>query len=154
MQGRQMCLRSRAALKIAIEVNHIVIPSADKSAAARVLAGVLGLEIERCPRELVRIRTSDGLTLDFADLGAALALQCAFLLTNDEFDAALARIRAESIAHFARFDGEGPGRINHRGGGRGVYFEGPDRHLFELIEQSEAAASGNRIKAIAVKYAY
>ena len=26
-----------------------------------------------------------------------------------------------------------PGQINHRYGGRGVYFDDPDKHLFELM---------------------
>ena len=154
MRDRRKCLRSEAASNIAVEINHIVIPSADKRAAARVLAQVLGLEIDAGHGEVVRIQTVDGLTLDFADASIALVLQCAFLLTNDEFDAALARIRSESIAYFARFDGQGPGRINRRRGGRGIYFDSPDHHLFELIEQGGTAARGNRIKAIAVKYAY
>ena len=28
-----------------------------------------------------------------------------------------------------------PGRINHHFGGRGVYFDDPDGHLFEIITQ-------------------
>src|SRR5215472_13104119 len=140
MPDRRGCLRSKAASNIAVEINHIVIPSADKRAAARALATVLGLEIESSAVELIRIRTSDGLALDFTDSGAALALQCAFLLTNAEFDAAVERIRGKAIDYFARFNGEGPGLINHRRGGRGVYFDSPDHHLFELIEQNDASA--------------
>jgi hypothetical protein len=143
-----------AASNIAVEINHIVIPSADKRAAARALANILGLEIEYSAGEMVRTRTSDGLALDFIDSGAAVALQCAFLLTDAEFDAAVGRIRSEAIDYFARFDGEGPGLINYRRGGRGVYFDSIDRHLFELIEENETPPRANRIRAIAVKYAY
>jgi hypothetical protein len=50
-----------------------------------------------------------------------------------EFDAALSRIRAAGVAHYANFRRERPGEISHLYEGRGVYFDDPNGHLLELI---------------------
>ena len=64
----------------------------------------------------------------------AIALQhLAFLVGEDEFDAALARIRQRTKEIWADPAKAQPGRINRHFGGRGVYFEDPDGHLFEII---------------------
>jgi len=152
--NRRLSFRSRAAPNIIVEFNHIIIPAADKRAAAHFLARVLGLKTTYGPGEQIRLQTGHGLTLDFADFSSALALQCAFMVTESEFDAVLVRLRSEAIDYFASFDGEGRGQINRRHGGRGIYFDGPDRHLFELIEQTDTSAPKGRIKALAIKYAY
>ena len=55
------------------------------------------------------------------------------LVSEAEFDAALSRIRAAGVAHYANFRRERPGEINHLYGGRGVYFDDPNGHLLELI---------------------
>ena len=43
------------------------------------------------------------------------------------------------------------GEINWRDGSRCIYFDDPDGHLFELIEQLDASATDSRIKAVAIK---
>ena len=50
-----------------------------------------------------------------------------------EFDAIFDRVKAEGISY-----GSGPrsrtdGEINHRRGGRGVYFEDPNGHVLEIL---------------------
>ena len=57
----------------------------------------------------------------------------AFLISEAEFDAALPRVRKLAKQIWADPARKQPGRINHHFGGRGVYFEDPDGHLFELI---------------------
>jgi len=151
MPRRGTCLRSRLASRIAVEVNHIVIPSADNLAEARLLGCVLGLDLECAQGELVRIRATSGLMLDFPASETPLALQCAFLVSGAEFDDALARLRHAAIIYFAHFDGDGRGEIS-RFGGRVIYFDGLEGHLFELIEKADGPSSS--IKALAVKYAY
>jgi catechol 2,3-dioxygenase-like lactoylglutathione lyase family enzyme len=146
-----VCRRSETALDVAVEVNHIVIPAKDKRATAELLAYVLGLEVEGCFGEFVRIRGSNGLTLDFSEFNACWAFQCAFLVNGVEFDAALSRIDSGAIHFYAEFDRTGFGKINWRDGSRCIYFEDPDGHLFELIEQLDESASESRIKAVAIK---
>lgn len=144
----------RPALNIAVEVNHIVIPAEDKRATAGLLAYILGLEVEGDSDQFVRIRTSDGLTLDFSEPEAWHGLvQCAFLVSPKEFDVVLARISG-TINFYAALDGTGRGEINHLHGVRCIYFDDPNGHLFELIEQPDASAPDSRIKAVAIKCTY
>ena len=63
-----------------------------------------------------------------------IALQhLAFLVGEEEFDGALARVRERTKEIWADPAKQQPGRINHHFGGRGVYFDDPDGHLFEII---------------------
>src|SRR5262249_5935990 len=59
-----------------------------------------------------------------------------FLVDEDEFDAAFARIRDQGLAYYAEPGGGRPGHINHRWGGRGVYFDDPDHHARELLTRA------------------
>ena len=74
-----------------------------------------------------------GVTLDYSDSLDFRPQHYAFLVSEAEFDAALSRIRAAGVAHYANFRRELPGEINHLYGGRGVYFDDPSGHLLELI---------------------
>ena len=142
----------RPTLKVAVEVNHIVIPAKDTRATADLLAYILGLDVEDNSDRFVRIRTSYGLTLDFSEPKAWHGpIQCAFLVSRAEFDAALSRMSRGAIDFYAAFDRKGRGEINHLHCGRGIYFDDPDGHLFELIEQLDTSAAKSRIKAVAIK---
>ena len=59
----------------------------------------------------------------------------AFLVSDAEFDAAFARIRAQGVRYYADPRRTKPGEINYLHGGRGVYFDDPDGHLMEVITQ-------------------
>ena len=57
----------------------------------------------------------------------------AFKVGEAEFDAIFGRVQEEGILY-----GSGPrsrtdGEINHRRGGRGVYFEDPNGHVLEIL---------------------
>jgi catechol 2,3-dioxygenase-like lactoylglutathione lyase family enzyme len=60
----------------------------------------------------------------------------AFLVGEDDFDAALARIRAADVTFWADPFRNQPGEINTDDGGRGLYFADPDGHLMELLTVS------------------
>src|SRR5205823_4304383 len=81
------------------------------------------------------VRTTNGVTLDFDTREDFRPQHFAFLISEAEFDAALARIRASGVKHYATPRRERPGEINHRYGGRGVYFDDPNGHLMEIITQ-------------------
>ncbi len=118
---------------MSIELNHAVIPAKDKWASARFLAGILGLEAGPQWAHFVPVRLGNGVTLDLDTIADFRPLHLAFLLSESEFDAALARIKSAGTRFYAEFDRSGPGEINRLYGGRGVYFDDPDGHLFELI---------------------
>jgi catechol 2,3-dioxygenase-like lactoylglutathione lyase family enzyme len=85
-----------------------------------------------------------GVTLDFADSPERHHQHYAFLVGEEEFDAAFARIRAAGVTYYADHDRSGRGDINHYYGGRGVYFDTPDGNLFELITQPYGAVPESR----------
>lgn len=146
----------RPASNISVEVNRIVVPASDKRATAELLAYVLGLEVERDTSQFVRIRSGDGLALDVSEPKACRALQCAFLVSGAEFDAAISRMSSGAIDFYAAFDGTRRGEIDRTDGARRIYFDDPDGHLFELIEQLDVnldapGAECDRVRAVAIK---
>src|SRR5438046_3227989 len=102
-----------------VELNHTIIPARDKRASAKFLADILNLEAGPEWGHFVPVRTSNGVTLDFSDAAEVRPQRYAFLVREAEFDAALARIRADDIRHYANFRRELPGEINHFSGGHG-----------------------------------
>lgn len=124
---------------MSVDLNHTIIPARDKWASAKFLADILDLEAGPQWGHFVPVKTGNGVTLDFSDAEGFRPQHYAFLVSEAEFDAALGRIRAQGVKHYANFRRERPGEINHLYGGRGVYFDDPDGHLMELITQPYGA---------------
>ena len=103
---------------MAVELNHTVIAATDKWRSAKFLAGILGLEAGPEWSHFVPVRTSNGVTLDFADAAEFRRAHYAFLVSEQEFDAALSRINEADVAFYADFNRDGRGKINHLYGGR------------------------------------
>ena len=118
---------------MSVALDHTIIFVRDRWASARFLADILGLKVEPEWGPFAPVRTGNGVTLDFADSKDFRPQHYAFLVSEPEFDAALSRIKSDGVKFYSSFDGSGPGEINHLYGGRGVYFEDPNGHLFELI---------------------
>jgi catechol 2,3-dioxygenase-like lactoylglutathione lyase family enzyme len=118
-----------------IELDHIIIPARDKHASAAFLAGILGLPVGQQWGPFIPVRVANRVTLDYADAGAFHSHHFAFLVSDEEFDAAFGRIRESGISYWADPGHTKPGEINHLYGGRGVYFEDPNGHNMELITQ-------------------
>ena len=76
------------------------------------------------------------MTLDYAETFEVHGQHYAFLVSDDEFDAAFARIRAAGIDDWADPMHEQPGEVNNWSGGRGVYFADPDGHNMELLTRA------------------
>jgi catechol 2,3-dioxygenase-like lactoylglutathione lyase family enzyme len=125
---------------VSIQLNHIIIPAKEKWTSAKFLAAILGLEPGPQWGPFVPIRTSNGVTIDFVDAGHFEPYHCAFLVSDVEFDAALAHLRDQRLVFYADFSRKQPGEINHLYGGRGVYFDDPNGHLLELITQPYGTA--------------
>ena len=125
---------------MAVELNHTIIPARDKRASAKFLADILNLEAGPEWGHFVPVRTANGVTLDFDEREDFRPQHFAFLVSEAEFDTALARIRAGDIRHYATPRRERPGEINHRYGGRGVYFDDPNGHLLEILTRPYGSA--------------
>ena len=75
-----------------VELNHTIIPVADKWASARFLAAILGLAAGPEWGIFVPIRLANGVTLDFAEATNFRQQHHAFLVGESEFDEALERL--------------------------------------------------------------
>lgn len=118
---------------MALRLDHTIVPARDKVKAARFIARILGVEYEGTWGHFAPVKVNETLTLDFADSDDLRSNHYAFLASDEEFDAVLRRVKDDG-----RPFGSGPrsradGRINHRHGGRGFYFECDDGHVWEVI---------------------
>src|SRR5271168_2043299 len=79
---------------MSVELNHTIIPAKDKWAAAKFLADILNLEAGPEWGHFVPVKTANGVTLDFDTREEFRPGHYALLVSDAEFDAALARIRS------------------------------------------------------------
>ena len=126
-----------------IQLDHIMVPSRDKVAAARLLGELLGVpwsETSVGPFSAVYI--NDGLTFDFDDWSDSFPLiHYCFRVRAEEFDAILERIRAAGIPYRSNVHGAVDLQTNTFHGGRGVYWNEPDGHQWEMLTVSYARQS-------------
>ncbi|HEY9481927.1 MAG TPA: VOC family protein [Micromonosporaceae bacterium] len=120
---------------MSVDLNHIIIHAQDNRQSAEFLAHILELEVGTEWGPFVPVATSNGVTLDFATIPAeSIVMQhYAFLVSDEEFDAAFARIQRAGVTYYADPHLKQPGEINHHHGGRGLYFMDPTGHGMEII---------------------
>ena len=116
-----------------LELDHTIVPARDKDKAARFFARIFGLAYDGVEPPFAPVRINDRLTLDFVDDDDFRVQHYAFKVSEAEFDAIFGRVQADGVPY-----GSGPyrledGQINHRNGGRGVYFRDPDGHILEIL---------------------
>ena len=118
-----------------IELNHTIVPARDKVASTRFFARIFGLAFDEVEvGYFAPVRVNDKLTLDFDDDVDRFDMHhYAFKVGEAEFDAVFGRIQRERIPYGSEPHSREDGRINHRGGGRGVYFCDPNGHILELL---------------------
>lgn len=117
-----------------IVLNHMIIPAADKRAAAQFLADLLGLQVGEPAGPFVPLRVNGDLTLDFDDRGEVRGGHYAFLIDDSTFDRLLELLeRSPAIPFGSGHAGGWDRKINHLGGGRGVYVLDPNGHGYEFF---------------------
>ena len=119
---------------MAVSFNHTIVASKDRLASARFYRDLL--EVPEAPSWglFTNIQLSDGVLLQFAEPPVDIQMQhYAFLIDDDLFDRAVARLRDQGIEHWADPQMRRPSEINNEHGGRGVYFKDPAGHAIELI---------------------
>lgn len=123
-----------------VQLDHLMVPSRDKIAAAKLLAHLLG--VAWSPTGIgpfVPVYVNDALTLDFDEWREPLPmLHYCFRVDEADFDAILARIHAAGIPYRGDPHGAVDFRINTRHGGRIVYWSQPDGHQWEMLTVSYA----------------
>jgi catechol 2,3-dioxygenase-like lactoylglutathione lyase family enzyme len=119
---------------MSVHLNHTIVSCRDQARSAAFLAGILGLPPAARYGPFLVVRADNDVSLDFAETSGEITAQhYAFLVGEEEFDAAFGRIRERGLPYWADPGRSQPGVINHRDGGRGVYFPDPDGHLLEFL---------------------
>lgn len=123
-----------------IELDHFIVPTHDQVASAQLLADLLGVPwAERTFGPFSAVYLNAGLTLDFqqTDDDFPVAHYC-FRVSQQEFDAILARIEAAGIGYRGSVGGPMDRRINRDYGGAMIYWNEPDGHQWEMLTVSYA----------------
>jgi catechol 2,3-dioxygenase-like lactoylglutathione lyase family enzyme len=126
---------------MAAKLNHTIVWCRDKARSASFLATILGRPAPTPFYHFMVVVLDNDVSLDFMEKAGDVALQhYAFLIDERDFDDAFARIEAARVPYWADPARTRPNEINHSDGGRGVYFEGPEGHLFEIITRPYGSA--------------
>jgi catechol 2,3-dioxygenase-like lactoylglutathione lyase family enzyme len=117
-----------------VTFNHTIIASTDRAESARFFRDLFELPEAPSWGPFLNVQLSDGVLLQFAEPPVEIQMQhYAFLVDDDLFDRAYARLRAENIEHWADPQTKRPNETNTEHGGRGVYFKDPSGHAIEII---------------------
>jgi catechol 2,3-dioxygenase-like lactoylglutathione lyase family enzyme len=117
-----------------VRLNHTIVAAKDKARSAQFLTELLGLPEPQPFGHFLVVKLDDGVSLDYAENSADFLPQhYAFLVSDDVFDALIAKIRDRGIPHWADPQAKHPGEINTHDGGRGVYFQDPSGHFMEAL---------------------
>jgi catechol 2,3-dioxygenase-like lactoylglutathione lyase family enzyme len=125
---------------VTIALDHTIVSARDPRAAAKRLGELLGVPwSESGLGPFSPVYVSDGFTIDFIEDASDFPVQhLCFRVTEPEFDAILARIRAAGIKYRGNVRGPDDGRVNTGYGGRMVYWNDPEGHQWEMLTVSYA----------------
>ena len=124
------------------QLNHTIVWCRDKQKSAAFLVDLLELPKPTRFGPMLVVQLGNGVSLDFYEQEGKIASQhYAFLVSEDEFDRVFARIQAQGLAYWADPGKERRSEIYRLHGGRGVYFDDPDKHLLEVMTQPYTIAS-------------
>ncbi|MBB4689677.1 VOC family protein [Amycolatopsis jiangsuensis] len=122
---------------MAVSLNHTIVLSKDKVAAANFLAEILGLETNAWG-PFIRVHTGET-DIEFMNIEDSAwndhitPQHLCFLLSEDEMDVLLKGLRRHDVQPYEDMFYEEPG-VNNYYGGRGCYIrDAVDGHLFEFI---------------------
>jgi hypothetical protein len=125
---------------MSIELDHLLVPSRDKVAGAKLLAELLDVPwSETGVGPFAPVYVSDSLTLDFDQWSDKIpAGHYCFRMSPAEFDATLERIKARGIAYRSSVHAEVDHQVGSYNGGKIVYWSEPDGHAWEMLTVSYA----------------
>jgi len=135
---------------MAIRLDHTIVPAKDKRASAQFFAEIFGLTVKPGAGYFTQVQVNESLTLDFADeaehwgpeFGSRerQVLHYAFHVSDPEFEAIWARVKARGLPYGSAPGDHANGRIYTHRGGRGFYFEDPYGHLLEIMTVPETGS--------------
>lgn len=125
---------------MAIQLDHIMIPSRNRELAAKQLAEILG--VEWGPARIgpfTAVYVSNDLTIDFDEWEHDFPKgHYCFRVGDAEFEAILGRLRAAGVAFRSTPHGPEDGKVNTSLGSKILYWDQPGGHVWELLTVSYA----------------
>jgi catechol 2,3-dioxygenase-like lactoylglutathione lyase family enzyme len=118
-----------------VQLNHTNIYASAPQRSADFLAAVLALKVGTPFGPFLPVDLGNGVTLDFYEKRdePIQSQHYAFLVPEEQFDGMIDRLEAMGVVYYADPHHTAPGKTNSLFGGRGAYFEDPDRHNIEII---------------------
>lgn len=123
---------------MAILLDHVIVPSRSPVASAEVFAGILGVAWEAKVGHFTPVYVNETLTLDFDEAAGFQRHHYCFHVSDEEFDAIFARVRAAGIKYRSTPKGGDDLQLNTRLGGRNFYWNDDDGHVWEVLTVSYA----------------
>lgn len=127
-----------------VQLDHLLIPSKDREAAAKLLGWILGVPYGPArigPFSAVYVNA--GLTIDFDEWTDAFAKgHYCFRVDASEFPQVLERLVAAGVAYRSLPHGADDHQVNTSLGSPIVYWSEPDGHVWELLVDSYARGHG------------
>lgn len=127
-----------------INLDHLIVPSRNRIAAAKLIAELLGVpwSKESGIGPFSAVYVNDGLTLDFDERSEPFPVgHFAFRVEPDEFIEILERIKAAGIDYRSTPHGPSDMQVNTRY--NNVYWSEPDGHAWEILTVSYARRPAN-----------
>ena len=122
---------------MAIELDHLIVPSRNPVARAESIAGLLGVPWEEGVGHFTPVYVNDGLTLDFGQREQFNSHHYCFRVGEEEFDGIFERVRAAGITYRSQPEG-GDLQVNAANDGRRFYWTDDDGHVWEVLTVSYA----------------
>jgi hypothetical protein len=125
---------------LTIELDHFIVSCRNQRASAKMLGELLGVPwAETGIGPFSPVYLNAGLTLDFIETADDFPVEhFCFRVTDADFDAILGRIRAAGIDYRSAVRGPVDRQVSTQFGGRGVYWNEPDGHQWEMLTVSYA----------------
>ncbi len=123
---------------MAIQLDHLIVPSHDPIASAESLSQVLDVPWEREEGSFTPVYVNDTLTLDFAERDSFASHHYCFHVSDEEFDGIFERVLATDITYRSTPLGPDDRQLNTRLGGRNFYWTDSDGHIWEVLTVSYA----------------
>ena len=123
---------------MAIAIDHLIVPAHDAEASAEMLARLLGVPWEQERGSFTPVYVNEGLTFDFARRDRFEGHHYCFRVSEAEFDAIFGRVQAAGMPYRSRPHGPDDLQINTRMGGRNIYWNDANGHVWEILTVSYA----------------
>lgn len=127
-----------------IELDHSIVSSRHQLESARQLGELLGVPWgPAAVGPFAAVYVNPGLTLDFIDTDEDFPIQhYCFRVGEAEFDAILGRLKAAGIPYRSAVRGPMDHQVSTEWGGRSLYWQVPDGHMWEILTVSYARQPG------------